>query len=57
MTIWSFNIKFRWLFAGLWTWRAVSIPGQYTWELYWMKWHWERFQSHHFSVPLSAAFH
>jgi len=35
------------------------IPGQSMWELWWIKWHWDRLfpPSEHFSFLLSVSFH
>jgi hypothetical protein len=34
-----------------------SMPGQSMWDLWWTKWHWDRFLSEYFSFPLSVSFH
>jgi hypothetical protein len=34
-----------------------SVPDQRIWDMWWKKWHWDRFLSQHFSVPLSLSFH
>jgi hypothetical protein len=34
-----------------------SIPGQSMWDLWWTKWHWDRFFSEYFGFPLSISFH
>jgi len=34
-----------------------SIPGQSVWNLWWTKWHYDRFLSQHFGFPLSVSFH
>ena len=36
--------------------QPVSIPGQSMWDLWWTKWHWERFLSETCSSPLSVSF-
>jgi hypothetical protein len=33
------------------------IPGQSMWDLWWTKWHWDRFFPEYFGVPLSVSFH
>jgi hypothetical protein len=33
------------------------IPGQSMWDLWWTKWHWDRFFPEYFGFPLSIAFH
>ena len=35
----------------------ASIPAQSTWDLWWTKWHWDRFPSQYFCFPLSLSFH
>jgi hypothetical protein len=35
----------------------VSLPGQFMWDLWWTKWHWDRFFSESFGFPLSVSFH
>jgi hypothetical protein len=34
-----------------------SIPGQSMWDLWWTKWHWDRFFPDYFGFPLSISFH
>jgi hypothetical protein len=34
-----------------------SRPGQSMWDLWWTKWHWDRFFSVFFCFPLSRSFH
>jgi hypothetical protein len=34
-----------------------SIPGQSMWDLWWTKWHWDRFLPEYFGFPLSLSFH
>jgi hypothetical protein len=34
-----------------------SIPGQSMWDLWWTKWHWDRFFSMYFGFFLSISFH
>jgi hypothetical protein len=34
-----------------------SIAGQSMWDLWWTKWHWDRFFSKYFGFPLSISFH
>jgi hypothetical protein len=34
-----------------------SIPGRSMWDLWWTKWHWDRFLSEYFGFPLSISFH
>jgi hypothetical protein len=34
-----------------------SIPGQSMWDLWWTKWHWDRFCPEYFGFSLSIAFH
>jgi hypothetical protein len=34
-----------------------SLPGQCMWELWWTKWHWDRFFSEIFSFRLSISFY
>jgi hypothetical protein len=34
-----------------------SIPGQSMWDLWWTKWHWDRFSPEFFGFPLSISFH
>jgi hypothetical protein len=34
-----------------------SIPGQFMWDLWWTKWHWERFFPEYFGFSLSISFH
>jgi hypothetical protein len=31
--------------------------GQSMWDLWWTKWHWDRFISEYFSFPLPISFH
>jgi hypothetical protein len=33
-----------------------SIPGQSMWDLWWTKWHWDRFFPEFFGFPLSVSF-
>jgi len=36
------------------SWRVVgsgSVPGQYMWDLWWTKWHWDMFLSEYFVFP------
>jgi hypothetical protein len=47
----------RRLAAGLPPRRPVSIPGQSIWDLWWTKWHWDRFFPEYFGFPLSISFH
>jgi hypothetical protein len=34
-----------------------SIPGKSMWDLWWIKWHWDRFFPECFGFPLSISFH
>jgi hypothetical protein len=34
-----------------------SIPGQSMWDLWWTKWHWDRFFPEYFGFPLSISLH
>jgi hypothetical protein len=34
-----------------------SILGQSMWDLWWTKWHWDKFFSEYFGFPLSISFH
>jgi hypothetical protein len=34
-----------------------SIPDQSMWDLWWTKWHWDRFFFQYFGFPLSVSFH
>jgi len=34
-----------------------SSPGQSVWDLWWTKWHWDRFCSEFFGFLLSASFY
>jgi len=34
-----------------------SIPGHFTWNLWWKKWHWDRFLTEYFDFPLSIPLH
>ena len=34
-----------------------SIPDQSMWDLWWTKWHWDRFFPEYFGFPLSVSFH
>jgi hypothetical protein len=34
-----------------------SILGQFMWNLWWAKWHWDRFFPEFFGFPLSISFH
>jgi hypothetical protein len=34
-----------------------SIPSQSMWDLWWTKWHWDRFFSQYSRSPLSVSFH
>jgi hypothetical protein len=47
----------RRLVAGLSPAGPGSIPGQYMWDFWWTKWHWNRFFPEYFGVPLSVSFH
>jgi hypothetical protein len=33
------------------------ILGQFVWDLWWTKWHWDRFFSEYFGFALSVSFH
>jgi hypothetical protein len=46
----------RRLVAGLSPWRPSLLPVQSMWDLWWTKWHWERFFLKFFSFTLSSAF-
>jgi hypothetical protein len=35
----------------------VTRTGQSVWDLWWTKWHWDRFFSEFFGFPLSVSFH
>ena len=35
----------------------VSIQGQSMWDLWWIRWQWDRFFSEYFGCPLSVPFH
>jgi hypothetical protein len=37
--------------------RQGSIPGPSTWDVWWTKWHWDRFFSEYFCFPPSITFH
>jgi hypothetical protein len=47
----------RRLFAGSHRGGLCSIPGQSMWDLWWTKWHWDRFFPEYFGFPLSISFH
>jgi len=34
-----------------------SVPGQCMWNMWWVKWNWDRFYSEYFSFPLLVLFH
>jgi hypothetical protein len=34
-----------------------KIPGQSMWDLWWTKWHWDRFFLAYFGFPLPISFH
>ena len=34
-----------------------SVPGHSMWDLWWTKWHWDRFFPEYFGFPLSILFH
>jgi hypothetical protein len=34
-----------------------SLQDQSMWDLWWTKWHWDRFLSEFFGFPLSISFH
>jgi hypothetical protein len=36
---------------------AGLSPAQSVWDLWWAKWHWDRFFPEHFGFPLSISFH
>jgi hypothetical protein len=36
---------------------ARVSPGLSVWDLWWTKWHWDRFFSEYFGFPLSISFH
>ena len=38
-------------------WVHISIPRQFTGHPWWTKWHWDRFFSQYFGLPLSVAYH
>jgi hypothetical protein len=44
----------RLLVANLSRRRPGFAPGQYMWDLWWTKWHWDRFFSEFFRFPLSV---
>jgi hypothetical protein len=35
----------------------VRSRGQSMWDLWWTKWHWDRFYPEYFGFPLSLSFH
>jgi hypothetical protein len=47
----------RRLVAGLSPRRSGLILGQSMWDLWWTKWHWDRFLPEYFGFPLSISFH
>jgi hypothetical protein len=47
----------RQLVAGLSQRRLGFDPGQSIWDLWWTKWHWDRFFPEYFGFPLSISFH
>jgi type VI protein secretion system component VasA len=47
----------RRLFAGISQRRPGFDPGQSLWDLWWTKWHWDRFFPEYFGFPLSISFH
>jgi hypothetical protein len=49
-------IWLRRLFAGLSQRRPVFAPGSSMWDLWWTKWHWERFSSKFFGISMSISF-
>jgi hypothetical protein len=49
--------KLRSLVAGLSPRRPGFAPGQSIWDLWWKKWHWDRFFSEFFGFTLSISFH
>ena len=34
-----------------------SIPSQSMWDLWWKKWHWDKFFPEYFGFPMSISFH
>jgi hypothetical protein len=40
---------FRRLIASLSLMRPISIPGHSVWDLWWRKWHWDKFLSRYYS--------
>jgi hypothetical protein len=37
--------------------KEKKIPGKSMWDLWWTKWHWDRFFPEYFGFPLSISFH
>jgi hypothetical protein len=47
----------RRLVAGLSPWLPEFAPRSIQWDLWWTKWHWDRFFSESSGFPLSILFH
>jgi hypothetical protein len=43
----------RWLIAGLSPWQPGFAPRSIQWDLWWTKWHWDRFFSEFFGFPVT----
>jgi hypothetical protein len=37
--------------------KGIFAHGSIQWDLWWTKWHWDRFFSESFGFPLSISFH
>jgi hypothetical protein len=46
-----------WLVGSIFNSSVCSRPGQSKWDLWWEKWHWDRFFSDSLCFPLSIPFH
>jgi hypothetical protein len=56
ISFWSKHVVFKRIIKGC-VWRKKKIPGRSILDLWWTKWHWDRFFPEYFGFPLSISFH